>query len=175
MTKYLLPWAKLSVSSIIRAKMDSVKPLMDSESWMLPTFFWSFCGYQLGLPAPKSSKSKHLTICEAIRSQLNLERRTYGYFILSSECWQTFRLHRSKKHHGKKVFSDLLKTSDALIENFRPGVMDRLGFSFDACCKIKEPLVYCAISGFGQEGPLRITQLTIKLSKGSVSDGHHRR
>ena len=60
-----------------------------------------------------------------------------------------------KSTDGKKVFRDLLKTSDALIENFRPGVMDRLGFSFDACCKIKEPLVYCAISGFGQEGPLK--------------------
>ncbi len=58
-----------------------------------------------------------------------------------------------KADEGKEIFSKLLKTADVVVENFRPGVMDRLGFSWDEMSKINPKLVYCAISGFGQSGP----------------------
>jgi crotonobetainyl-CoA:carnitine CoA-transferase CaiB-like acyl-CoA transferase len=58
-----------------------------------------------------------------------------------------------KVEEGKQIFRKLLASSDVLVENFRPGVMDRLGFSYEEMCKINPRLIYCAISGFGQSGP----------------------
>lgn len=58
-----------------------------------------------------------------------------------------------KHEEGKKIFLKLLETADVLVENFRPGVMARLGFSWETVEKINPRIVYCAISGFGQTGP----------------------
>jgi CoA:oxalate CoA-transferase len=58
-----------------------------------------------------------------------------------------------KAEEGKEIFLKLVKTSDILVENFRPGVMTRLGFSYEELCKVNPGIIYCAISGFGQTGP----------------------
>ncbi len=58
-----------------------------------------------------------------------------------------------KADEGKEIFSKLVKTSDVVVENFRPGVMARLGFSYEELCRINPGIIYCAISGFGQTGP----------------------
>lgn len=58
-----------------------------------------------------------------------------------------------KAEEAKEVFRKLLKTADVVVENFRPGVMDRLGFSYAEIRKINPKIIYCAISGFGQTGP----------------------
>ncbi len=58
-----------------------------------------------------------------------------------------------KTEEGKQIFRKLVKTADILVENFRPNVMARLGFSYEELCKINSELIYCAISGFGQTGP----------------------
>lgn len=58
-----------------------------------------------------------------------------------------------KKDEGKEIFRKLAKTADVVIENFRPGVMDRLGVGYKELIKYNPKLVYCAISGFGQTGP----------------------
>jgi crotonobetainyl-CoA:carnitine CoA-transferase CaiB-like acyl-CoA transferase len=52
-------------------------------------------------------------------------------------------------------FKDLVQTSDVLVEAFRPGVADRLGFGAEAMTKLNPRLVYCSISAFGQTGPER--------------------
>ncbi len=54
---------------------------------------------------------------------------------------------------GKEIFKKLVETADILVENFRPGVMVRLGVGYDDLKKINPKLIYCAISGFGQTGP----------------------
>ena len=54
---------------------------------------------------------------------------------------------------AKEIFRKLVKTSDVVVENFRPGVMDRLGFSYEELSKINPKIIYCAISGFGKTGP----------------------
>jgi CoA:oxalate CoA-transferase len=58
-----------------------------------------------------------------------------------------------KDPRGREVFKKLAKTADVVVENFRPGVMSRLGLGYEALCEIRPDLVYCAISGFGQTGP----------------------
>ncbi len=58
-----------------------------------------------------------------------------------------------KLDEGKAIFRRLLETADVVVENFRPGVMTRLGFSYEEMTKINPGIVYCAISGFGQTGP----------------------
>jgi crotonobetainyl-CoA:carnitine CoA-transferase CaiB-like acyl-CoA transferase len=60
-----------------------------------------------------------------------------------------------KKSGGKAVLHRLVASADALVENFRPGVMQRLGLGYEALLAHNPRLVYCAISGFGQDGPLR--------------------
>ena len=58
-----------------------------------------------------------------------------------------------KNEQGKIIFKKLAETSDVVIENFRPGVMKRLGLGYHELKTINPRLIYCAISGFGQEGP----------------------
>ncbi len=58
-----------------------------------------------------------------------------------------------KFEEGKEIFRKLVKDSDVVVENFRPGVMSRLGFSYEKLCEINPKIIYCAISGFGQTGP----------------------
>jgi formyl-CoA transferase len=58
-----------------------------------------------------------------------------------------------KTPEAKEIFRKLLETADVLVENFRPGVMAKLGFSYDEVCKTNPRIIYCAISGFGQTGP----------------------
>jgi crotonobetainyl-CoA:carnitine CoA-transferase CaiB-like acyl-CoA transferase len=54
---------------------------------------------------------------------------------------------------AQDVFRKLVKKSDVILENFRPGTMDRLGFGFRALSKLNPKLIYCSISGFGESGP----------------------
>ncbi|MDG1459337.1 MAG: CaiB/BaiF CoA-transferase family protein [Pseudoprimorskyibacter sp.] len=59
-----------------------------------------------------------------------------------------------KSPSGKRILKELVQKSDALVENFRPGVMARLGLDYETLRQKNPRLVYCAISGFGQDGPL---------------------
>ena len=60
-----------------------------------------------------------------------------------------------QNEEGRKVFRRLVEGADVVVENFRPGVMERLGLAYDELRKIKPALVYCTISGFGSTGPAR--------------------
>ncbi len=59
---------------------------------------------------------------------------------------------------AKEIVFDLLQKSDVVVENFAPGVMQRLGFDYAKLSAIKPDIVYCSISGFGQTGPLSSLQ-----------------
>ena len=60
-----------------------------------------------------------------------------------------------KSEAGLGIARELAAISDVVIENYRPGVMDRIGLSYEALSAINPRLIYCAISGFGMTGPLR--------------------
>ncbi len=60
-----------------------------------------------------------------------------------------------KTSEGRRLFFELVKRCDVLLENFRPGTMERLGFGYERLRDANPRLVYAAISGFGQYGPYR--------------------
>jgi crotonobetainyl-CoA:carnitine CoA-transferase CaiB-like acyl-CoA transferase len=60
-----------------------------------------------------------------------------------------------RSEQGRDVFLRLIRQADVFIENFRPGVMERLGLGRDVLAKENRRLVYCAISGFGSTGPYK--------------------
>src|SRR5690606_27898166 len=54
---------------------------------------------------------------------------------------------------GKALLLDLVKTADVFIQNYRPGVADRLGVDYDTLSKLNPRLVYVSMSGYGEDGP----------------------
>ncbi len=76
------------------------------------------------------------------------------YFIALNRNKKSITLNL-KDPAGVKIAKDLAAKCDIVIENFRPGVMDKLGLGYEALSADNPKLVYCAISGFGATGPLR--------------------
>jgi crotonobetainyl-CoA:carnitine CoA-transferase CaiB-like acyl-CoA transferase len=74
------------------------------------------------------------------------------YFMAVNRNKQSVTLNM-KADEGRRILTALVKKSDVLVENFRPGTMDKLGFGYAACAKLNPKLVYCSISGFGESGP----------------------
>lgn len=84
-----------------------------------------------------------------------LNRAGMGVSFLAQNAGKRSITIDFKKARGREVFLRLVERVDALVENFRPGVMQRLGLDFPRLAECNDRLVYCAISGFGQQGPLR--------------------
>lgn len=61
-----------------------------------------------------------------------------------------------KTPEGRRIVLDLAARSDVFLENFAPGVAERLGLGYEAVRAVNPRIVYCSISGFGQEGPYRV-------------------
>lgn len=77
-----------------------------------------------------------------------------------------------KRQEGIDLCRRLIGKVDVLIENFRPGTMDRLGLGYEAARRINPAIVYCSISGYGQDGPSRneaAMDLVVQCSSGLVS------
>jgi crotonobetainyl-CoA:carnitine CoA-transferase CaiB-like acyl-CoA transferase len=66
---------------------------------------------------------------------------------------------------GKKVLFDLALQADVIVQNFRPGVADRLGVGYATLSKIKPDLVYVSVSGYGQDGPFANAPATDSVMK----------
>ena len=84
-----------------------------------------------------------------------LNRRGMGASFLAQNAGKRSITIDLKHPQGKAVFRRLVQGAQVVVENFRPGVMQRLGLGFDALLADNPGLIYCAISGFGQDGPLR--------------------
>ncbi len=60
-----------------------------------------------------------------------------------------------KTEEGRAILPELMKQSDVLVENFRPGTLARFGLDYESARSLNPRLVYCSITGFGQTGPMR--------------------
>jgi crotonobetainyl-CoA:carnitine CoA-transferase CaiB-like acyl-CoA transferase len=91
------------------------------------------------------------------------DTREWGPPFLQGESAYFLSINRNKeslaidlKHpEARDVVERLLARADVVVENFRPGTMDRLGYGYDAIARDYPRVVYCSISGFGQTGPRR--------------------
>ena len=82
-----------------------------------------------------------------------LNKRLMGTSFIAQNCNKRSITLNTKSAEGKAIFLRLAKDADVVVENFRPGVMDRLGLGYKVLAAANPGLVYCAISGFGQTGP----------------------
>ena len=88
-------------------------------------------------------------------------RGAMGFKMKGSDSMGFLNMNRNKRsitlnlktEAGKKVFFELVKSADILVENYRPGVMKKLGIDYPSLQQINPGLVYASISGFGQTGP----------------------
>src|ERR1700712_5060129 len=104
-----------------------------------------FCAYQLallGADVVKVEVPDGGDLARQLGADAALNARHMGASFLAQNA-------------GKDVLHRLVASADVLVENFRPGVMARLGVSYDELKQTNPKLVYCAISGFGQDGPMR--------------------
>ncbi len=77
-----------------------------------------------------------------------------------------------KTSGGREILTRLIAQADVMIDNFRPGTMDRLGFGYDACRAINPSLIYAAITGFGTDGPytnIRVYDPVVQAVSGLAS------
>lgn len=83
----------------------------------------------------------------------DLSAKGMGISFLAQNAGKTSLTLNLKDPHGKDILKKLVQGADVLVENYRPGVMDRLGLGYDILKAVNPNLIYCAISGFGQDGP----------------------
>ena len=60
-----------------------------------------------------------------------------------------------RTERGKEIFAALVPTADMVLQNFRPGVMEKMGFGYERLCELKRDIILISVSGFGQYGPYR--------------------
>jgi len=77
-----------------------------------------------------------------------------GYYILVNRGKKGITLDL-KHPKAREIVYQMVRNSDVLVENFKPGVMEKLGLSYDTLKEINPGLIYCSISGFGQDSPYR--------------------
>jgi formyl-CoA transferase len=83
----------------------------------------------------------------------DLSAKGMGVSFLAQNAGKRSMTLNLKAQAGKQVLKRLVRSADVLVENFRPGVMGRLGLGPDVLRAENPHLIYCAISGFGQDGP----------------------
>lgn len=94
-------------------------------------------------------------LARQLGADMELNKTNMGVSFLAQNPGKRSITLNLKHAKGKEAFRRLVRTADVVMENFRPGVMDRLGVGHAELMKENPRLVYCAISGFGQDGPLR--------------------
>jgi CoA:oxalate CoA-transferase len=77
-----------------------------------------------------------------------------GYFMAFNRHKESIALDL-KSPYDREIFDSILAAGDVIVENFRPGVMDRLGYGWEALSSRHPRLVYASISGYGDSDPLR--------------------
>jgi len=127
--------------------LEGVRVLELTHAWAGP-----YCGMMLGDMGAEVIK---------IENPRQKTEARGGYPYVGGESVLFMMLHRNKKSvtldlkkpDGKKIFLDLVRTADIVVQNFRPGLMKKLGLTYDVLKEINPALVYASLSGYGNTGP----------------------
>ena len=115
-----------------------------------------FCGYnlaRLGAEVIKIENPDGGDLARKLGADPAMAARLMGLSFVAVNAGKQSVALDLKAKAGKEAFLRLLDQADVVLENFRPGVMERLGLSYDVLAARNPRIVYCAISGFGQDGP----------------------
>lgn len=115
-----------------------------------------FCGYylaRLGAEVIKVENPHSGDLARQLGADAAMAKDLFGLsFVAVNACKQSIAVDL-KSAAGRAVFLDLVDRADVVLENFRPQVMERLKLGYAELAARNPKLVYCAISGFGQDGP----------------------
>lgn len=117
-----------------------------------------FCCHQLahmGANVIKVETPHTGDLARQLGADQTLNEKLMGISYLAQNAGKKSVTLNLKAAKGKEILRKLVQKADVLVENFRPGVMDRLELGYESLKDINPRLVYCAISGFGQSGPMR--------------------
>lgn len=117
-----------------------------------------FCAYQLGLLGAEVIKlevPETGDLARQLGADPALNASLMGASFLAQNGGKKSVTVNLKTEAGKKILHRLIETADVLVENFRPGVMARLGLAYESLRTVNPALIYCAISGYGQQGPMK--------------------
>jgi len=117
-------------------------------------FAGPYCGQLLADLGAEVIKVEEPRIGDPTRRNIPMVNGESTYYMAVNRGKKSITLDL-KHPEGRAVLIGLLKTVDVLIENFRPGVMDRLGLSYQDLRAIKPDIVVLSLSGFGHTGPMR--------------------
>lgn len=93
-------------------------------------------------------------LARKLGADLELSRRLMGTSFLAMNAGKRSLTLNLKSARGKALFLQLVEGADIVFENFRPGTMEKLGLGYDVLRGANARVIYCAVSGFGQVGPL---------------------
>lgn len=117
-----------------------------------------FAAYQLALQGADVVKVEMPgsgDLARRLGADRGLNEDRLGASFLAQNSGKRSMTVNLKSPRGREVLLRAAARADVLLENFRPGVLDRLGLGWEVLHAASPRLVYCAISGFGQDGPLR--------------------
>lgn len=116
-----------------------------------------FCCHQLAHMGAEVIKIEAVgtgDLARQLGADKELSQANMGISFLAQNAGKKSLTINLKSNSGRAIFERLLVTADVLVENFRPGVMKRLELDFEFLKRHQPNLIYCAISGFGQTGPM---------------------
>jgi crotonobetainyl-CoA:carnitine CoA-transferase CaiB-like acyl-CoA transferase len=128
-----------------------------------------FCCYQLaqlGAQVIKIETPGAGDLARQLGADAELNQRLMGASFLAQNAGKLSVTLNLKHPKGREAFVRLAATADVVVENFRPGVMDRLELGYHRLKSVKRDIVYCAISGFGQDGPLKLNPAYDQIIQG---------
>ncbi|WP_210610863.1 CaiB/BaiF CoA transferase family protein [Priestia flexa] len=100
------------------------------------------------IESPKGAYERHWS---GINAFLNEES---VFYLLAGRNQRSLSLD-IRTDEGKEIIFKMIREADVIVENFRPGVMERLGFGYEDVLKINPSIIYASFSGFGSTGPYR--------------------
>lgn len=120
-------------------------------------FSGPFCSQMLAELGADVIKVEEPTNGDETRSWYPTKEEWSGYFMALNRSKRSLTLNL-KKEEARKVIEKLVENTDVVIENFAPGVAERLGISYELLQEINPKIIYLSMSAYGQTGPNRISK-----------------